>query len=129
MLRAAISLRTAAQRRSSSAMEIGVWTRSIVAMAVTSYSEFHDMADALGLAVHKRAQIVDKQRHHLVGVFLAHAADMRGDDHVGHVPERAVGWQRLFLEHVEAGACYAFGRERLEQRVLIDHAAAGDVNE
>src|SRR5262245_16674638 len=115
MLRSAISLRTAAQRRSSSFMEMGVSTRSIAAI-MTSFAELwsklHDETHALGLAVHERAQIVDEERHHLLGIVLAHAADVGGDHDVGRVPERAFGRQRLLLKNIEPSAGDASGRER-----------------
>src|SRR6266550_3816461 len=129
MLRAAISLRTAVQRRSSSGMEMGVSTRSMAAMmrpslwnansewrianrvisatirhSLLAIRSLHNVAHLLRRPIHERAQIVDEKRHHLLGIGLGHAADMRGDDDIRGVPERAFGRQRLGLEHVEAGA-------------------------
>src|SRR5262245_33499054 len=93
MLRAAISLRAAAQRRSSSVMEIGVSTRSSPDM-VSSFgvlmSAADDVAHALGLPRREGREIVDQQRQDLLAIGVAHAADVGGEEDVGHLPERTV---------------------------------------
>ena len=51
------------------------------------------------------------------------------DDHVVHLPQRRVLGERFGLEDVEGTACDRAGPERLDQRRLVDDAAAGDVDE
>jgi len=47
------------------------------------------------------------------------------DNHVVHVPERGVLGQRLRLEDVESGPSEFAVPERVDERVLVDDAAAG----
>jgi hypothetical protein len=48
--------------------------------------------------------IGDDQRHDQVLILAGLAAQMRQDESVRQIPERAVGRQRLGLKDVEAGA-------------------------
>jgi len=48
---------------------------------------------------------------------------MRRDQHIGHTPQRAVGWQGPGIDDVEAGTRELLGLQRGD-RVLGDDAAA-----
>ena len=68
-------------------------------------------------------------RHGAVLVAVRIAAEMREDRHVLGLPQRIVGRQRLLREHVERGAGDLSRFQRLDQRRLVDHAAARDIDQ
>src|SRR5262245_45568477 len=59
----------------------------------------------------------------------AAAGDMRGHDHIRHVPERAPRGQRLELVDVEAGAGETVPPQSRDPRRLVDDLAAGNVDD
>src|SRR6185437_325962 len=100
-----MAARTAAQRRSSSAVETGVFRRSDRAMSFSPGGGFaHDVDHAPGLAVEEAAHIVRDRRHGAVLVALRIAAEMRDALQVLGLPQRAIRRQRLFGVDVERGA-------------------------
>ena len=54
---------------------------------------------------------------------------MRGDQEVGHAPERAVRRQRLRVDNSEAGACEMAGAQRVDRVLGHDAAIARDIDE
>ncbi len=60
---------------------------------------------------------------------VAGAADVGGDDDVGEAVEGVVEGERLGDGHVEGGAADNARLQRLDERVLIDYAAARGVHE
>lgn len=59
---------------------------------------------------------------------LRGAADMGQQDHVVPRGERG-GHMRLLLEHIEPGPAEASGLQGRDQRGLVDHLAAGDIDD
>ena len=60
---------------------------------------------------------------------LGHPRDVRGEDQVRGVEQRAGERQRLDLGDVERGARQVAGAQRGGERVLVDEAAAPDVDQ
>ena len=60
---------------------------------------------------------------------MAGAADVGRDDDVGEAEEGVIERERLGDGHVEGGAADGAGVERLDERILIDHAATSGVHE
>ncbi|PAV92472.1 hypothetical protein WR25_18308 [Diploscapter pachys] len=54
---------------------------------------------------------------------------MHRDEAIGRVPQRMIRWERLRRGGIEEGARDRTVGQRRDQRVLIDHVAAGDVDE
>src|SRR3954453_5086713 len=54
---------------------------------------------------------------------------VRAEDHVVELPERARFGQGLLGEHVERGPSELARSKRVDQRLLVDHTAATDVDE
>src|SRR5262249_27392752 len=76
-------------------------------------------------AAHVRRECGDRTRE----VFGHVGRDVRGHQHVRHLPERTVRRQRLGREDVERGARDATVSQRVYERVLVDEAAARDVHQ
>ena len=57
------------------------------------------------------------------------AGGVRRDQHVLHVPERGFLGQRFHAGHVQRGEADLAGGAGFDQRILIHHGAAGDVDE
>src|SRR5208282_2882005 len=72
----------------------------------------------------EQPHVVDDHRQDEVLIFDDVAADMRCNEDVRQVPERAVGRQRLGLEYVKTGAGDAALAQRRDQRRLVDGLAA-----
>src|SRR5690606_8938127 len=105
ILAAAIAARTAFQRRSSSPVEIGVFRRSDMDISFSPGCGLaHDIDHGLGVVGEELAHIGFDSRHGTVFVALRIATEMREDRDVLGLPERIVGGQGLFREHVETGA-------------------------
>ena len=54
---------------------------------------------------------------------------MRGQDHIGQVPQRRGGIERLALRHIEPGAAKFALRQRANQGFLVDETAPPDIDE
>ena len=54
---------------------------------------------------------------------------MRGDHHIGHSPERAVGWQRLWIGDIEPGSRELAGLQCHDQVLRHYTTAARDIDE
>src|SRR3974390_3594892 len=94
-----MAARTAFQRRSSSAVEIGVFRRSDNAMSVSPGGGLaHDVDHVFWTAVEIAGHIVRDRRHRALLVSLRIAAEMRKDGDVLGCPERIVGRQRVLRE-------------------------------
>jgi len=92
---------------------------------VTPYHVLHILQPPLLVA----AQIVHQQRQHLLRVDVAHPADARRNNDILHVPERAVVRQRLLLEYVEARAAEMARLQRRDQRLLVHHRPAREIDQ
>src|SRR5690348_18379692 len=105
-----MAARTAAQRRCSSAVEIGVCRRSDSCSIDYSNDRFgpslmrHDIDHAVVVTLEKALHVCLDRGQGVVDVDIAEPALMRGDDDVGHRPERMIGRQRLLVEYVKRGA-------------------------
>ena len=53
--------------------------------------------------------VFQQDRLPFLAIGCAEDRDMRRDQHIGHSPERAVGWQWLGLCDIEAGTCELAG--------------------
>ena len=68
--------------------------------------------------------------HHLedtLGCRLRNTAHMRRNQHIGRIPQRVIGRQRLGIGDVERSARNLLGLERLDQSGLVDDLPARDV--
>ena len=70
-------------------------------------------------------EVVAEEVGHVVDARGGLAADVRRDDHVGHVPQAAFGRQRLGVGDVEAGAAEVARFERGDQIVFRRPAGRG----
>src|SRR6267143_6180254 len=158
ILCSAIAARTAPQRRSSSAVEMGWLMRSEASAIAFPYLAVI-LSEAKDLLFRQPQQQILRLRlrmtllpfYHidhalqvpgevLAHVFLDHgkrearvaveeAALVLGDDDVLHVPEGRILGQGLLGEHVERGARDFPVLQCVEERVLVHHAAAREVDE
>src|SRR5262249_33279498 len=101
-----MAARTARQRRSSSAVEIGVFRRSDKAMVSVSPGRglAHDVNHGLEVAGKKLRHVAGDRRHGAVLVALRVAAKMRKNCHVFYPPQRTAGRQRFLRKDVERSA-------------------------
>src|SRR5437660_12838022 len=120
----AIAARTAAQRRSSSAVEMGWLMRSFAAI-----SAFYHIDHALEVPGEVLAHVFLDHGKRETGVAVEEPALVLGDYDVLHVPEGRILGQGLFREHVERGTGTLPFFQRIVQRVLVHHAAAREVDE
>src|SRR5581483_2353610 len=60
---------------------------------------------------------------------VGEAADVGSEDHVGAADQRVIGRGRLLLQHVQAGAGDPAVVEGADERLLVDDAAAGGVDQ
>src|SRR5579864_5843873 len=97
ILAAVMAARTRRQRRSNSAVEIGVFSRSDKAMELHSPGRglAHDIDHAFGIVGEKFRHVAGERRHGAIFVALRIAAEMRKDRDVLGFPQRVVGRQRL----------------------------------
>src|SRR6266851_3502711 len=158
ILCSAIAARTAPQRRSSSAVEMGWLMRSEASAIAFPYLAVI-LSGAKDLLFRQPQQQILRLRlrmallpfYHidhalqvpgevLAHVFLDHgkresrvaveeAALVLRDDDVLHVPEGRIPGQGFCCEHVERRAGDPLFLQRIEQRVLVHHAAAREVDE
>src|SRR4051812_29209484 len=89
ILASAIAVRTAFQRRSSSAVEIGVFRRSDKAMILVSPGGglAHDVDHPLEITRDIFLHVARQRRHRAVFITLRVAAKMREDRHVLRLPQ------------------------------------------
>ena len=73
-------------------------------------------------------EAVERGLHHEHPRLLGRGADMRRRQHVG-MAQQLVALRRLDREHVEAGRHQRAALELLQQRVLVDDAAAAAVDQ
>src|SRR5262245_41114762 len=125
MRSSAIAPRTSAQRRSSSAVDIGWLMRSLVAM----YLPLHDVAHAVDVAGEKFPEIIHHGRQRLFRVLVVEAAEVGRHDDVVHGPERVALGKGLGREYVERGACEPFFAQGGDERVLVDDPPAREIHE
>ena len=88
--------------------------------------EVHRIRDRAGQEI-IRHLLGDLQCHVLLR-FRGGGAEMRGADHVGMTEQHVLGG-RLLDEHVEGGARDVLGIQRVDQRLFVDQAAAGAVDD
>src|SRR6266571_4657352 len=112
-----IAARTAPQRRSSSAVEIGWLMRSFAAM--NAPLALHHVDHALHVPRQPLSHVLLDHGKSEARVAVEKPALVLGDDDVLHVPERRIPGQRLGRENVERGTCEFFALQRLDERVLV----------
>ena len=86
----------------------------------------HDIDHAAVVAFKKALHVCLDRGQRMIDVDVAEPALMRGDDDVGHRPERVVGRQRLLAEYVKRGSGNPPLRKRLDQCRLINDPTAPD---
>src|SRR6202162_1073625 len=123
ILSSAIAARTALQRRSSSAVEMGWLMRSFAAI-----SAFYHIDHALQVPGEVLAHVFLDHGKRESRVAVEEPALVLGEYDVLHVPEGRILGQGLFCEHVEGGAGDPLFLQRIEERVLVHHAAAREVD-
>src|SRR5216683_7073849 len=132
ILCSAIAARTAAQRRSSSAVEMGWLMRSFsraISLSSDNALPFYNVDHAFDVAGEVLEEVVLDYRDREPRVAVEKPALVLGEDDVLHVPEGRVLGQGLLGEHVEGGAGDSLVLQRVQQRVLVHHAAAREVDE
>src|SRR5467141_3845763 len=119
ILSSAIAARTAAQRRSSSAVEMGWLMRSFAGI-----SAFYHIDHGLKVPGEVLAHVFLDHGKREARVAVEEPALVLGDDDVLHVPEGRTLGQGLLGEHVERGASDFPVLQCAEERILVHHAAA-----
>src|ERR1700732_4090849 len=89
----------------------------------------NDVAHRIELACKVFDEIVAYDRVSLLEVYVAHATNERGDDDAIFAPQRIIGRQGMFAEHVQGGACQASVSNCTQQRDLIQYASPSDVDQ
>src|SRR6266480_3215141 len=89
----------------------------------------YDIDHAAEIALKKALHIGFDRRQSIVDVDVAESALMRGDDDIRHRPKRMIDRQRLLAEYVKRRAGDAFIVKRLDQRRLVDHATAREIDQ
>src|SRR5436853_6781294 len=74
-------------------------------------------------------QIFDEQLERAVEVAWRRSGSVWGDDDVRYRPKRARGWDRLARRDIERRPRDPSSAERIDEGVLVDDRAAGDVHE
>ena len=87
------------------------------------------VAHVLQPAVDEGLKVRLQHRHRLLDELVAAAADVGRDDDVRHPPQRIVGRQRHVGKDIEAGAGDLAGLQVLDQRRLVEHAAAREIDQ
>src|SRR4029078_12228359 len=126
-----MAVRTARQRRWSSASEIGELRRSDKAMVSVfpGCRLAHDVDHGFEIAGKKFSHIAGDGRHRSIFVTLRITAEMRKDRQVFRLPQWIVGRQRLLRKDIEAGTGDFSCLEGSDQSRLIDDAAARDIDQ
>ncbi len=82
-----------------------------------------------GLAVYEAANIFQEGFQMTFGNTGRGGGDVGGDDHVIHLPERVIRWQRFDLEDVECGAGDLFLLQSGGEILQINDGTAADVDQ
>ena len=80
-------------------------------------------------AVQIAAQVVAEEVGDALVFAVAGAGRVRADEDTVHLPQRAVGRQRLFGKNVQRGAAQLAGVQGCDQRRLVDGGTTADVDE
>src|SRR6185312_10990245 len=112
-----IAARTAFQRRSSSAVEIGVFRRSDKAISFSPGCGLaHDIDHVLEIAGEELTHVALDGGHGTILVAVRVAAEMREDRDVLRLPQRIVRRQWLLRKDIESGTGDLAAFQRLDQR-------------
>src|SRR5438045_4584509 len=90
---------------------------------------WHDIDHAVEVVAKKVLDVGFDGGQRIIDIDVAESALMGGDDDVGHRPEPMLGRQRLLAEDIERRAGDAIFGQRRNERGLIDHSAAGEIDE
>jgi hypothetical protein len=89
----------------------------------------YDIDHAVVVILKEALRICLDRGQGMIDVDIAEPALMRGDDDVGHRPERVIGRQRLLVEYVKHRPGNAPLCERLDQRRFVNNLATRQIDE
>ena len=72
------------------------------------------LVDQRFLAFPETAEVLQQDVYDVLFVHSGLTAGVRCDDHIVHVPERAVYWQRVLPEMIDGCTCNLAGSQRLQ---------------
>src|ERR1700722_11910171 len=88
----------------------------------------HHLVSQCGFAAEQAFDVVDQNINDVLFVTLGFACGMGRDHHVRQRPEGGFSRERFLREAIERGGAHPPFGERVEQRHMVDHLAARNID-